>query len=293
MLQSGSRVLHLLMLLHSALSAGTYIAGKRALSELSPVEVALARFTLAAAVHAVVLWRMRVRFERRDVAAIAGLGVLAVAVNQLLFLGGLSLSTPGHAALLYATTPIFVFLAEWLRGRERATGQKVTGIAIAFAGTVVVLGGRGVLGGAGARDMLLGDVLLLFAVVSWALYAVGGKSYAGKYGGLATGSGTLVAGTLLCAPVGIFFFDTADVTAMSGWGLASLGYLVLVTSVVAWLIYYWALGRADASRVAIWSNVQPVLTALIAWLVYGEPLTAPFLAGGAMVVAGVLLTERR
>jgi drug/metabolite transporter (DMT)-like permease len=280
------------MLLHSALSAGTYIAGKRALTELSPVEVALARFTLAAAVHAVVLWRMRVRFERRDVAAIAGLGVLAVAVNQLLFLGGLSLSTPGHAALLYATTPIFVFLAEWLRGRERATGQKVTGIAIAFAGTVVVLGGRGVLGGAGARDMLLGDVLLLFAVVSWALYAVGGKSYAGKYGGLATGSGTLVAGTLLCAPVGIFFFDTADVAAMSGWGLVSLGYLVLVTSVVAWLIYYWALGRADASRVAIWSNLQPVLTALIAWLVYGEPLTAPFLAGGAMVVAGVLLTER-
>jgi drug/metabolite transporter (DMT)-like permease len=280
------------MLLHSALSAGTYIAGKRALAELSPVEVALARFTLAAAVHAVVLWRMRVRFERRDVAAIAGLGVLAVAVNQLLFLGGLSLSTPGHAALLYATTPIFVFLAEWLRGRERATGQKVTGIAIAFAGTVVVLGGRGVLGGAGARDMLLGDVLLLFAVVSWALYAVGGKSYAGKYGGLATGSGTLVAGTLLCAPVGIFLFDTADVTAMSGWGLVSLGYLVLVTSVVAWLIYYWALGRADASRVAIWSNLQPVLTALIAWLVYGEPLTAPFLAGGAMVVAGVLLTER-
>jgi drug/metabolite transporter (DMT)-like permease len=280
------------MLLHSALSAGTYIAGKRALAELSPVEVALARFTLAATVHAVVLWRMRVRFERRDVAAIAGLGVLAVAVNQLLFLGGLSLSTPGHAALLYATTPIFVFLAEWLRGRERATGQKVTGIAIAFAGTVVVLGGRGVLGGAGARDMLLGDVLLLFAVVSWALYAVGGKSYAGKYGGLATGSGTLVAGTLLCAPVGIFFFDTADVTAMSGWGLVSLGYLVLVTSVVAWLIYYWALGRADASRVAIWSNLQPVLTALIAWLVYGEPLTAPFLAGGAMVVAGVLLTER-
>lgn len=280
------------MLLHSALSAGTYIAGKRALAELSPVEVALARFTLAAAVHAVVLWRMRVRFERRDVAAIAGLGVLAVAVNQLLFLGGLSLSTPGHAALLYATTPIFVFLAEWLRGRERATGQKVTGIAIAFAGTVVVLGGRGVLGGAGARDMLLGDVLLLLAVVSWALYAVGGKSYAGKYGGLATGSGTLVAGTLLCAPVGIFFFDTADVTAMSGWGLVSLGYLVLVTSVVAWLIYYWALGRADASRVAIWSNLQPVLTALIAWSVYGEPLTAPFLAGGAMVVAGVLLTER-
>ena len=79
---------------------------------------------------------------------------------------------------------------------------------------------------------------------------------------------------------------------MSGWGLAGLGYLVAVTSVLAWLIYYWALGRAEASRVAIWSNLQPVLTALLAWAMYGEALTGPFVAGGAMVVAGVVLTER-
>ena len=280
------------MIVHSALSAGTYIAGKRALAELSPLDVALARFSLAALVHAAVLWRLRVRFERKDLPGIAGLGVLAVAVNQLFFLGGLALSTPGHAALLYAMTPIFVFLIERLRGRERGSPRKVTGIAIAFGGTVVVLSARGVLGIAGARDVLTGDVLLLFAVISWALYAVGGKVYAARYGGLAAGSGTLVAGTLLCVPVGAAFFHPAKVAALSGWGLASLAYLILVTSVLAWLIYYWALGRAEASRVAVWSNLQPVLTALLAWAVYGEALTAPFLVGGAMVVAGVLLTER-
>ncbi len=280
------------MILHSALSAGTYVAGKRALAELSPLDVALSRFVLAAAVHGIVLWRLRVRFERRDLVAIAGLGILAVAVNQLLFLGGLALSTPGHAALLYAMTPVFVFLVEWARGKERATGAKVAGIAVAFAGTVVVLAGRGALGLAGARDVLLGDLLLLLAVVAWAIYAVGGKAYAARYGGLATGSGTLVLGTLLCAPAGAVFFRGDRVAAMSGWGLASLAYLVVVTSVLAWLIYYWALGRAEASRVAVWSNLQPVLTALLAWAVYGEALTGPFVAGGAMVVAGVLLTER-
>jgi drug/metabolite transporter (DMT)-like permease len=280
------------MIVHSALSAGTYIAGKRALAELSPADVALSRFALAAAVHAVVLRRLRARFERRDLVALAGLGVLAVAVNQAFFLGGLALSTPGHAALLYAMTPLFVFLVEWARGRERATGPKLAGIAVAFAGTVVVLAGRGVLGVAGARDVLLGDVLLLFAVMSWALYAVGGKAYAARYGGLATGSVTLVLGTLLCAPMGIALADGGRLAALSGWGAASLAYLAVVTSVLAWLIYYWALGRAEASRVAIWSNLQPVLTALIAWAVYGEALTAPFVAGGAMVVAGVLLAER-
>jgi drug/metabolite transporter (DMT)-like permease len=280
------------MIVHSALSAGTYLFGKRALEELSPFELAFARFALAAVVHAVVLWRSRVRIERRDLPGLVALGILAVGVNQPLFLGGLALSTPGHAALLYATTPVFVFLLERLRGRERATQLKVAGIALAFAGTVVVLAGRGVLGVAGARDVLRGDLLLLLAVIAWALYAVGGKSYTAKYGGLVTGSATLVAGTLACAPLGVLFLDAGRIGAMSGAGKASLVYLVVVTSVVAWLIFYWALGRAEASRVAVWANLQPVLTALLAWAMYGEVLTGPFLAGGAMVVAGVLMTER-
>ncbi len=281
------------MILHSALSAGTYLFGKRALVELSPVELALVRFSLAAIVHGVLLWRLRIRFALRDLPGLAGLGVLAVAVNQILFLAGLSLSTPGHASLLYATTPVFVFLVDLLRGRERATAAKIAGIAVAFGGTVVVLAGRGVLGMADARRVLLGDALLVLAVVAWAFYAVGGKAYAARYGGLATGSVTLVSGTLLCAPAGVAFLRLGRLASLSAWGAASVAYLVVVTSVVAWLIYYWALARAEASRVAIWSNLQPVLTALLAWAVYGEALTAPFLAGGAMVVVGVLLTERR
>jgi len=280
------------MIVHSALSAGTYIAGKRALAELSPFDLALARFAPSAVVHGLVLRRLRVRVRREDLPGIVALGVLAVAVNQLLFLGGLALSTPGHAALLYATTPIFVFLIERLRGRERATAVKVAGIAVAFGGTVIVLAGRGVLGAEGSRSTLMGDLLLLGAVVAWALYAVGGKAYAATYGGLAAGSLTLVAGTIVCAPAGLAFFHWSRLPQLSGAGLASLAYLIVVTSTVAWLIYYWALGRAEASRVAVWSNLQPVLTALLAWAMYGEVLTGPFLAGGAMVVAGVVMTER-
>jgi drug/metabolite transporter (DMT)-like permease len=280
------------MLVHSALSAGTYVAGKRALAELSPFDLALSRFALAAIVHAAVLYRLRIRVDRRDLPGIAALGLVAVAGNQLLFLGGLARSTPGHAALLYATTPVFVFLIERVRGRERATAFKIAGILVAFAGTAIVLAGRGVLGVAGARDMFLGDLMLLGAVILWSVYAVGGKVYAARYGGLGAGSLTLVAGTVLAAPVGLAFFDWSRLPALSAWGAASVAYLILVTSTIAWLIYYWALGRAEASRVAVWANLQPVFTALLAWAVYGELLTVPFVAGGAMVVVGVVMTER-
>ena len=86
--------------------------------------------------------------------------------------------------------------------------------------------------------------------------------------------------------------DLSRFATLSATGWASLGYLIVFTSVVAYLAYYWALRRTEASRVAIWSNLQPVLTAGLAWAVYDERLTGAFLAGGAMVLAGVVLTER-
>lgn len=281
-----------MMLLHSAISAGTYLAAKRALGELSPFEVALARFTLAGVVFAGLVLHRRVRVSRGDLLGLGVLGFVAVPLNQGFFLVGLAWSTPGHAALLYALTPVFVFLLARLRLGERATPLKVGGIALAFAGTLVVLLERGALGLADARRMLLGDLLILGAVLSWAVVAVGGKVYAERYGAVASTGVAITIGTVLYLPLGLLLSDPGHFQALSAGGWASLGYLVLLTSVAAYLIYYWALARTEASRVAIWSNLQPVLTAGLAWALYGDRLTGPFLAGGAMVLAGVVMTER-
>jgi drug/metabolite transporter (DMT)-like permease len=280
------------MLLHSALSAGTYLAAKRALVELSPFELALVRFACAAILYAGLVRASGVKVSRKDLPGLAVLGFVAVPLNQGLFLAGLARSTPGHAALLYALTPIFVFLLARARLGERATPLKVAGIAVAFAGVLVVLLARGALGVAGARETLVGDLMILGAVVAWAVYAVGGKIYAERYGAVASTGVSLVAGTLLYLPLGLWLSDADHFRALSGAGWASVAYLVVLTSVVSYVIYYWALARAEASRVAIWSNLQPVLTALLAWAVYGEQITVPFVAGGAMVIAGVVLTER-
>jgi len=287
-------VIDLVMLLHSVLSAGTYLFAKRALLELSPFEVALARFTLAAAIYSVLLLRRPQRVARADLVRLTVLGFIAIPVNQGFFLYGLSLTTPGHAALLYAMTPVFVFVLALLRREERSSGWKSAGIATAFAGAAVVLVGRGQLSGEiEASRALLGDLLVLLAVVAWAVYAVWGKPYAERYGVVTTTGITIVTGTLLYLPVGIFFSRAADFRALSGAGWGSIAYLVVLTSVVSYLLYYWALAREDASRVAIWSNTQPVLTALLAWMVYGDPLTPSFAAGGLLVIAGVAMTQQR
>jgi drug/metabolite transporter (DMT)-like permease len=287
-------VIDLVMLLHSVLSAGTYLAAKRALGELSPFELALARFTFAGLVYGgLLLWRPR-KVARRDLLAMAGLGFIAIPLNQGLFLFGLSLTTPGHAALLYAMTPIFVFVLALLRGTERSSPWKTIGISVAFAGAAVVLVARGQLSGtAAASQALLGDLLVLLAVIAWAVYAVWGKPYAERYGVVTTTGVTIVTGSLLYLPVGILFSSRSSFQALSPVGWGSVAYLVILTSVVSYLLYYWALARQDASRVAIWSNTQPVLTALLAWALYGDRLTPSFVAGGILVIVGVLMTQQR
>jgi drug/metabolite transporter (DMT)-like permease len=285
-------LIDLLMLLHSALSAGTYLAAKQALGELSPFEVALARFTLAGLIYAVLLLRRPPRLPRRDLAALAVLGFVAIPFNQGFFLAGLSMTTPGHAALLYALTPVFVFLLALARREERAGAWKVAGIATAFAGAAVVLFSRGLLtGSAGARG-LLGDLLVLVGVVAWAVYVVWGKPYAERHGVITTTGLSIVMGSLLYLPVGLLFSRLESFRALSGAGWGSLAYLVVLTSVVSYLIYYWALAREDASRVAIWSNTQPVLTAILAWALHGDPLSPAFAVGTVLVIAGVVMTER-
>lgn len=280
------------MLLHSVISAGTYLAAKRALGELSPWEVALARFSLAGLFYAVLVARSRVAIPRRDLWGLAALGVVAIPVNQGFFLYGMALTTPGHGALLYALTPIFVFLlARWRLG-EATTPLKVAGIATAFAGVVVVLLGRGALGLPGAGRVLLGDLLILLAVVAWAIFAVAGKVYAERYGVRTMTGVAITIGSLVYLPLGLALSERASFARLSAVGWGSVAYLVVLTSIVAYLIYYWAMRKTDASRVAIWSNLQPVLTAALAWAIYGEPITPTFLAGGAMVLAGVVLTER-
>jgi drug/metabolite transporter (DMT)-like permease len=287
-------VIDLAMLLHSALSAGTYLFAKRALLELSPFEVALARFTMAGAVYSALLLLRPRRVSRADLVKLTVLGFVAIPLNQGLFLYGLSLTTPGHAALLYAMTPVFVFLLALLRREERSSVWKSAGIATAFAGAVVVLVGRGQLAGqVEASRAMLGDLLVLLAVISWAVYAVWGKPYAERYGVVTTTGITIVTGSLLYVPIGIFFSRTEHFRALSGVGWGSIAYLVVLTSVISYLLYYWALAREDASRVAIWSNTQPVLTALLAWMVYGDRLTPSFVVGGLLVIAGVAMTQQR
>jgi len=278
------------LLLQVTISAGTYLAGKRAMTELPPVTVVLWRFLLSATVFCLLIAftpgpKLPPRSEWGRVLL---LGLLVGPINQMLFFYGLALSTASHAALLYALTPLGVYVLSLVRGHERPSSRATLGIFTALAGVVVLLLGRGL---ASAKGSLLGDLLILAAVSAWVVYTTEGKPFAATYGPVRSTSWSMVASALLLVPVMPFALEPARTFAASTPALGSIVYLALLTSVVAYLIWYYALSKVPASRVAIFSNLQPAATAIAAWLVLGEPLHWELAVGGALVIAGVRLTQ--
>ena len=270
------------------ISAGTYLFAKRVLQELAPLTLLMCRFLLSGVLFAVLLvFAPRPRLPPRGAwAKVVTLGILACPVNQATFFVGLSHSVPAHAALLYALTPVGVFAYELLRSHERASARVLFGIVVAFAGVVVLLLGRGLGAAAGP---LVGDLFLLVAVVSWVLYTAEGKGFIAEYGYFRATAWTLLAGILVSLPAAPFVLDIRAVQAASAVAWGGIVYLAALTSVVSYFLWYYALGKLPASRVAVFSNLQPVATALAAWALLGDPLTWEIAIGGALVIAGVRL----
>ncbi len=273
------------------ISAGTYLAAKRAMAELSPLSLVALRVLASSAVYAVLLFALggprlppRAQWGRALL-----LGLLAGPLNQGFFFHGLSSSTAAHGALLYALTPVGVYLWDVAAGIERLRARQLAGIGVAFAGVGVLLVGRGL---AGALGPMKGDAFILVAVAAWVAYTRISRVFATEHGALRSSGWSMMAGALFVAPVAPFVIQPHALAAASPVALGAIVYLVLLTSTLAYILWGYALERAPASRVAVFSNLQPVATALAGWALLGEPIGWEVVVGGVAVLAGVRLAQR-
>jgi drug/metabolite transporter (DMT)-like permease len=285
------RWIYSILVVEQIIASGTFLAAKWALAEFPPMTLAFLRFLIAACglyvIHRV--WPERKPVARNDWGRIALLGVLAVVVNQAFFLYGLRFTSPTHAALLYGATPVLVFLFAVPLLGEQSTLLKKIGVPVTFLGVVVVVFHRGL---EWSTKAWLGDLLILLAVVAWALYTVLGKPLAERYGAVHVTALSLVAGTIFFVPVGVFTIGGFDPGAISARGWWSLLYIAIGTSVVCYTIWFWALERLEATQVSVFNNLQPVITALLSFWLLGERVGGLLIVGGVLVIIGVVLTER-
>ena len=282
----------LALVANQLLSSGTHLIAKGTIMVLGPLSVALMRF-IGASLTLLAFQGIRPgpqKIAREDIPRFVFLGFLVVPVNQGLFMFGLKNSTPSHASLLYALTPVVVLLLARGLLNEGGFRDKLIGVAAAFAGVTVILLDRGL---AQQVAVLRGDAMILVAVFAWALYTVLSKPLLEKYDPMTVTTWCIVAGTAFCLPA--LFIPGAipplrTITAPV-WG--GLLYLAIGTSVVAYPLWLYALKRMEASKVAITTNTQPILTTLLSWLFFHERFSSGFFVGAGLILAGVSWVEVR
>jgi drug/metabolite transporter (DMT)-like permease len=285
------RIVLAAILLQIALSSGTHLAAKQATLFIPPLVLVTLRLMLSAVVFTVLLiLTPGPKLPPRDTWKwLALFGLLAGPVNQGLFMYGLVRSRATHGGLLYALTPVGVYLLAVALRRERAQLRRFIGILVAFGGVTVLLLGRGL---AQAMGPLIGDLFILGAVAAWVVWTTESRPFAATHGGLRTAGWSLIAGALWMIPVAPFVLTREALVAIEPTGWWCLSYLVVLASVLSYALWNFALARVDASRVAVFANLQPVATAIAAWALIDEPMGWEVAIGGALVLLGVRLAQR-
>jgi drug/metabolite transporter (DMT)-like permease len=216
------------------------------------------------------------------------LGLFGVTLNQVFFVVGLSRTSVAHAALLIGLTPIQVLIVARLRGQERITARKAVGMGIALAGVAVLKA----FDPPGAGATWIGDLVVLLAGLSFALFTVFGKEVTARYSTITMNAYAYVGGAIALLPLTLWEAAHQPLAHVSTGAWLAAIYMALFPSVIAYLIYYHALAHMTASRVAAFSYLQPVFASIMGVAILGETLSAPVIAGGLVILAGVYLAER-
>jgi drug/metabolite transporter (DMT)-like permease len=287
-------ILYCLITLMVMFWSGNYIAAKIALREIPSVLLMCLRTLFAAILIVPVYWRQAKKNpplrDWREAGLLAALGVLGITMNQFFWTTGVARTTVVHSSMIIGTTPLWVLAIAGMMRLERVTWPKLAGMAIALTGVGLLQFFRG---GASAKGATLeGDLLVLLGGITLAAMTAAGKRYRPRSGGIALNAFAYVGGTIVLAPALWWFSRDFDFSRVSPAAWTAVLYMALFSSIGGYVIFYYALQHIPASRIAAFQYLQPVFASVMAMVLLGESLTAPAVAAGGMIFAGVYVTER-
>ncbi|MGH7822892.1 MAG: DMT family transporter [Candidatus Binatia bacterium] len=281
------------VLLAVVLWGGSFAVTKLVLDEVSVATLLFGRSVLGTLV--VGGWlasRGRIAaLERRDVAPMIALSLLGNVLPQLLQAHALLRSSSASTAWLVAMIPVVTALLAWWLLGERLRG-KAAGIIVAFAGTLLVVSGGASPGEMARLPSTRGDLLTLASTVSWSLYTIYGRTFVGRYPAAVAMSHLLATSVCVFAPFFVIAGGWRELAALSAGGWLSLLYLGVGCSGLAFTLWYAALERMEASRVAAFIYLEPLVAQMLAQGMLREPLRATTLLGGLAILAGVYRVSR-
>ncbi|SFP02649.1 Permease of the drug/metabolite transporter (DMT) superfamily [Amycolatopsis arida] len=268
--------------------ASAFVAIRSAGTEFSPGALALGRLLSGSAALVVILllrgegWPPRAAWPGIATSGVLWFGVYMVALNA-----GEQAVDAGTAAMIVNIGPILIAVfAGWLL-REGFPARVLAGMAVSFAGALVV----GVSMADGGRASVLGVLLCLLAAATYAAGVLGQKPALRHASALQVTTFGCLTGTVACLP---FAGQLVDELATASWSAtANLVYLGVFPTALAFTTWAYALARTTAGRMGATTYAVPAVVVLMSWLALGEVPGWLTLAGGVLCLAGVAVSRSR
>ena len=284
---------HLALLIVNIIYSANYSIAK----EVMPAYVQPFAFVVMRVGGALVLFWMvsslyiKEKVDRKDLPRIALLAICGVAVNQLLFLKGLSLTSPINASIIMVSNPIVVLLIAAMVLKEKISFSKIAGITLGIAGALLLLLFNKTF--SFGSETISGDIMVLINSMSWAFYIILVKPLLQKYNTFTIVKWTFLFGFFYVLPFGFNEFKQVEWSTLPSNILWDILFVVVATTFFAYVLNTYALRALSPSAVSIYIYLQPLLATLIAIYYYhNDELDMRKIISGVLIIIGVYLVSR-
>lgn len=266
---------------------------KASLSEIDIYSFNSVRFTLAAGlIWIIILWkRAWFTVPRADWLSLLAIGLIGNVLYQWLFIVGIDLTLSANAAVMLGTIPIWIAIFSHLFTEEKMTRLKAVGVVLAFSGvTAIVSGGTNPL--SLASDTFRGDLIIVCAAITWAVFTIRSKQFLKRYSALQFSGMMTLIGAVLLTGLSYFSPETTDWDAVSAAAWGGMIYSGALSIGLAYLIWNNGIVSVGPVKTSVYQNLVPVLGLLFGIVLLSESLSGMQYAGSAMVVMGIVITRR-
>jgi drug/metabolite transporter (DMT)-like permease len=268
-----------------AVWGGSFLFMRVAAADFGAIPLVEARLALGALILMPFLWRARAQFTPALWLRIAGIAAVNSVLPFVLFAWGAERAPAGIGAITNAMTVMFTALVAFLFYGERIGARRLVGLAAGFVGVAVLASGRTAGASIGAAALAGTTAALLYG---FGINFV--RHYLTGYPAAAVAAANLASGAVLLAPLAFYTWPRHPI-AMTSW-LSAVLLGVLCTG-IAFVFYYRLIMRIGAPRTSTVTYLIPLFGVIWAWLLLGEPLTVSMALAGALILAGVALSQRR
>lgn len=271
---------------------GTWVAGRIAVGEVSPLATASWRFLIATLILGAVLHgkdglRSLAVWQRRDWLGVTWLGVSGIFLYNICFLYGMRFIEAGRGALVVALTPAVIALADWVIFGAPMTPRRFTGVVIAMLGCLLVVT-RGEVHLITQGAVGVGELLILGCVVLWAGYTFIGRGVNRHISPLSATFGACLTGWAMLTAAALVDGSLFALDALRAEGAISILFLGALGTALSFTWYAEAVRDIGPTRAGMFINLVPVFGVILGAILLQERLAATTYLGGGLVVLGVL-----